>query len=43
MLNDELRNLFKGREKDKHPKWNKFPITGKKFIKEINTLNCNLV
>ena len=43
MLNDELRNLFKGREKDKHPKWNKFPTTGKKFIKEINNLNCNLV
>ena len=44
MLNDELRNLFNGKRKRiNHPKWNKFPITGKKFIKEINNLNCNLV
>ena len=44
MLNDELRKLFNGkRRRRNHPKWNKYATTGKKFIKEINKLNCNLV
>lgn len=40
MLNDELRNLFNSKLLEH---FYKFPTTGKKFIKEINNLNCNLV